>query len=551
MNVAIFKEAQQAYERGDYKAALEGFTVCARDIAELPPSDQSKFFHLIGNCYVKNGDPHAAAAFYTKALAGSPEKRKPSLYVNLGTALLGTKDYNEALNAFTRALDYPIYTTPYKAYSGVGAAQLKLGNMLDAGVAYREAALDPTNPSPGKALVNLGVCFMELGRSEDAITSYEAAFEFDLDAATFAKGQANMGQAYMAQGRVQKALNAFDAAAANGYSLPSMAQHDYDIARTLKTKLDEKVPGILDTGFIPNIPAAAPAAPAAAAPSEPAEMVPSESGHLPVYGEDGFDPFAPQTQAMDPVSSQELDGLLEQSDEDLDADVLDASGEAGDADIHNQKTQMLSPVADEPCDEGQDAPYGGFSDYESVDDEYGIMAASNASEVDEFTMSDTHMPSPEDTEFFDITEQQIADDFKAGRRRERRARGLGLKIAITIVVLCILVAGAACAGYALGYGYPLQEDVAEGFFGAVQSGGDTSQYWADDVASASRESQQTALVELTSYNVEAVQRGMSQTTVYVKGTLQEGGQVDYELVMSRKGVSWAIEYVELYFPSQQ
>ena len=105
MKVEVFKEAQEAYSKGDYKTALEGFIACTHDVAGLAPADLSKFYHLIGNCYVKSNDPRSAAEYYLKALTGSPEKRKPSLYVNLGTALLGTKDYENALEAFGRALD--------------------------------------------------------------------------------------------------------------------------------------------------------------------------------------------------------------------------------------------------------------------------------------------------------------------------------------------------------------------------------------------------------------------------------------------------------------
>lgn len=144
--------------------------------------------------------------------------------------MLGTKDYENALEAFGRALDYPIYTTPYKAYAGIGAAQLKLGNMVEAGAAYREAALDPANPAPAKSLVNLGVCFMELGRPEDAVSVYETALDFDLDDRARAKAYANLGQAYMAQGRVPRALNAFEKAEEIGGELPSLAMHDYEIA---------------------------------------------------------------------------------------------------------------------------------------------------------------------------------------------------------------------------------------------------------------------------------------------------------------------------------
>lgn len=558
MNVAVFREAQEAYARGDYKAALEGFTVCARDTSGLSPSDLSKFYHLIGNCYVKSGDSYAAAAFYTKALASSPEKRKPSLYVNLGTALLGTKDYNEALSAFTHALDYPIYTTPYKAYSGIGAAQLKLGNMTEAGAAYREAALDPTNPAPAKALVNLGVCFMELGRTDDAITSYETALEFDLDEATSAKTYANLGQAYMAEGRVQKAIDAFEQATAyQDFELSSMAQHDYDLAVTLKDRLDAKMPGILDTGYIPNVAMIA----HDAKPEEPAElegaseMEPSQSGHLPVYGEPGFDPFAPQTQAMEPVQVAEEDEAEEEPapqivEEDMDEELVDVPEEyfdepdAEQSELQSAKTEMMEALDVEYAEDGQQPPVA------YTDAEYGYIDADAAQPVD-FESTDTHMPSPENTEFFDITEQQIALNAKESRRKARRARGVGLKVAIVFVILCILVAGAACAAYVLGYGYPLQEDVADDFFAAVQNGADTSQYWASDVDEATRESQMASLSNLTSYNVEAVQRSMGQSIVYVKGTLAEGGQIDYELVMSRYNISWAIEYVELYFPSQQ
>ncbi len=38
--------------------------------------------------------------------------------------------------------------------------------------------------------------------------------------------------------------------------------------------------------------------------------------------------------------------------------------------------------------------------------------------------------------------------------------------------------------------------------------------------------------------------------MYVKGTLREGGQIEYKTVLARDGLSWAVEYIELYFPAQ-
>ncbi len=658
MNAAVFKQAQEAYAQGDYKTALEGFSACAQDTENLSPADLSKFYHLIGNCYVKGGDPYAAATFYQRALSGSPEKRKPSLYVNLGTALLGSKDYENALVAFSRALTYPIYTTPYKAYSGIGAAQLKLGNMTEAGAAYREAALDPANPAPAKALVNLGVCFMELGRSADAITSYETALEFDLDDKAKAKALANLGQAYMAEGRVQKAINAFEQAMSGGnYQLSPMASHDYEIAMSLKDRLDSRMPGILDTGFIPNLSAVAGGVEEQGAGLEP--------------GDEGFDPFAPKTQAMPTIDAGQVeeepqepwehkaedaaegatpdssaansqpepdaadkDGepARDASDEDVDEEAqLDAtvampvatpvsedeleqtleelglSDNGADADLSAAETQVMAPVgtaertldiqtgASEPVeaaaddddavadaddasaaddeqadDAGEDDGY--FEDYEDgygdegeyVDDYnqyddlagYADLEASrpmaivdSGEPLNDLDRTDTHMPNPDQTAFFDVTENQINQDAREDRKRKRKSRGVGLKVAIVIVILAILVVGAGCAAYMMGYGYPSQEDVTRNFFAAVQNGDDTDQYWANDVDETARKSQVATLANMTAYNVEGVERSSSQTAVYVKGTLREGGQIEYKTVLARDGLSWAVEYIELYFPS--
>lgn len=659
MNAAVFKQAQEAYAQGDYKTALEGFSACAQDTENLSPADLSKFYHLIGNCYVKGGDPYAAATFYQRALSGSPEKRKPSLYVNLGTALLGSKDYENALVAFSRALTYPIYTTPYKAYSGIGAAQLKLGNMTEAGAAYREAALDPANPAPAKALVNLGVCFMELGRSADAITSYETALEFDLDDKAKAKALANLGQAYMAEGRVQKAINAFEQAMSGGnYQLSPMASHDYEIAMSLKDRLDSRMPGILDTGFIPNLSAVA-----GGVEEQGAELEP---------GDEGFDPFAPKTQGMptidagqveeepqepwehkaedaaeepapsdyEPAYSQpgadaaDEDGepAWDASDEDVDEGAqLDAtvampvatpvsedeleqtleelglSDNGADADLSAAETQVMAPVGtaertldiqtgasepveaaadDDDADAGTDDAAaaddeqagdadeddGYFEDYEDgygdegeyVDDYnqyddlagYADLEASrpmaivdSGEPLNDLDRTDTHMPNPDQTAFFDVTEKQINQDAREDRKRKRKSRGVGLKVAIVIVILAILVVGAGCAAYMMGYGYPSQEDVTRNFFAAVQNGDDTDQYWANDVDETARKSQVATLANMTAYNVEGVERSSSQTAVYVKGTLREGGQIEYKTVLARDGLSWAVEYIELYFPS--
>lgn len=488
--------------------------------------------------------------YYLKALTGSPEKRKPSLYVNLGTALLGTKDYENALEAFGRALDYPIYTTPYKAYAGIGAAQLKLGNMVEAGAAYREAALDPANPAPAKSLVNLGVCFMELGRPEDAVSVYETALDFDLDDRARAKAYANLGQAYMAQGRVPRALNAFEKAEEIGGELPSLAMHDYEIARTLKERVDSRAPGILDTGYIP---------PVATDVSSPED-------------DEDFDPFAPRTDAdqtvpWPPIRSRRRmprrgRPSIPPRRRRLPWRPCPSSSPTRSTSAWTRKTSSRGlrissfprkairhtiPVSTRPPSTTTSSPVTNTASPLTLATSMPMPAKRSMS----WNRRRWHMPSPEDTAFFDISEQQINSNARKGMRRDRRARGCGLKIAIVFVVICILIAAAACVAYVLGYGYPLQETVTEDFFAAVQDDGDTSQYWAKDVSPSMQRAQEASLTDLSSYSVEAVQRSMNQTAVFVKATLAQGGNIDYEVVLTRDGISWAIQFVQLYFPSEQ
>ena len=534
MDVEVFKDAQAAYSAGDYRRALEGFAECMRDADELSSADMSKFYHLVGNCYMKSDEPRSAAAAYARALTGSPEERKPSLYVNLGTALLAADKDAEALSAFNYALSYTTYATPYKALSGIGAVQLKRGEVAEAAQAYRSSALDEANPVPGRALVNLGVCFMELGRPADAISTYEAARECGLDDATLAQANANLGQAYMAEGRVARAIEAFEAASSGGAGLSSIAQHDYELALVLNERIGSKVPGIFDTGFVPSLSVVSASEPVSEPSSSGAtEMSPSASGHLPMFGEPGFDPFAPQTQSLEPASDDSAA---------LEAALADAGISETDDDSDLGDTAPAEPAAAGEVDTRPDADAADGADATEV-----VPAASAD---DAAGATDTHMPSPEDTDFFDRTESEIKEESKRASRSRRRARGVGLTVAIVFVVLIVCVLGAAIGAYALGYGYPLQEDVASGFLTAVSIDGDTDAYWAEDVDAASRDSQETTVSGIQTFEIEAVTRTTTQTSVFVTGTLDEGGTMRYELTMSRNGISWAIEYVELYFPSQ-
>ncbi|MGN0077532.1 MAG: tetratricopeptide repeat protein [Coriobacteriales bacterium] len=577
MDIAVFKEAQEAYARGDYKSALVGFSACTRDVEELSGAEAGKFFHLIGNCYIKSGEPEKAAEYYGKALELASADRQPSLLVNLGTAYLSSEDYPKALAAFEKALDYPFYPTPYKALSGIGAVQLKLGSMEEAGSAYREAALDPSNPNPGKALVNLGICFMELERPADAVSTFETALDLGLPAAGANKCRACLGQALLACGRVGEAVESFEAAVADGsYKLSAVAAHDYSMARSLRERF----------GAVLGV-AAAPAAQAPAAAEQPEPQEGEEPLEAQEETADGSASAEPEPAEGDqpgdaPDASEEEPEQLEeggQSEEEL----LSADEEPLDEDAMWEPAPL--PQADEPEEdqEGESAGEGAAEDPAAADqpeddiaeavtqtfpvvtapfdgdDEAQVQAAegedlfqggaSESQPGEDEEREESLIPSPEDTAFFTISEEAIDQAAKEERRKARRGNR-GLKAALAVVIVLILLAAAGALAYVQGYGYPLQEQVAERFLTAAAAGESTDSLWNDSVAQESRESQMAVLEGVSSHKVIAVERGISNSTVYVEATLAEGGTAYYEVMMGRDLISWNIEYVELYFPSE-
>ncbi|MGN0072374.1 MAG: tetratricopeptide repeat protein [Coriobacteriales bacterium] len=531
MDIAVFTEAQEAYARGDYKTALVGFSACSHDVEELSDAEAGKFFHLIGNCYIKSGQPAKAAEYYGKAIELVAPERQPSLLVNLGTACLSSEDYPRALSAFARALDCPGYPTPYKALSGIGAVQLKLGAMEEAGAAYREAALDPANPAPGKALINLGICFMGLERPADAVSTLETALDLGLSASSANKCRACLGQAYLACGRVAEAVASFEAATADGsYRLSAVAAHDLVMARSLRDRFGAVLGGADERSQQPEPAAEEPVPEPEPAPAEPAELPASEEPEP--QPEQPLEEEPADNDAMwepSPLVQDETDAVQEQ-------DPGEEPGEEQPADISEAVTETFPvislPAEDEP-ELVQEAP-----------EEAGELP-----EVPEQLQEDTLIPSPEDTAFFTITEEAIEQAAKEERRKARKGNR-GLKVALGVVVVLILLAAAAAFAYVRGYGYPLQEQVAQRFLDAAIAQESTDAYWNESVTQESRESQMAVLEGIESYKVAAVERGLSNSTVYVEAVLEEGGTAYYEVMMGRDLISWDIEYVELYFPSE-
>ena len=160
------------------------------------------------------------------------------------------------------------------------------------------------------------------------------------------------------------------------------------------------------------------------------------------------------------------------------------------------------------------------------------------------------MPSPEDTGFFSVTEEDLVQADKKERKVRRKHRHTGLKIFITILVLLLLVVGAGVFAYVRGYGWPTQEAVAEQLFSAKADGVELSEYVVEGTSDAVIDEMYDVLPTDATVQINAVDRSMTDSTVHLTAKLSAGGEQDYVISMRRDGVSWKVVDVTPEYRSQ-
>ena len=160
------------------------------------------------------------------------------------------------------------------------------------------------------------------------------------------------------------------------------------------------------------------------------------------------------------------------------------------------------------------------------------------------------MPSPEDTGFFSITEEDIVAADKRDRKMRRKHRHTGLKAFLFLLFLLLILAGAAGYAYYRGYGWPTQQAVVSNLFQAKTDGTDITEHLASGLSDTTIQQISDVLPSGATVEVTGVDQTMTDSTVYATITLAGGGKQDYTITMIRDGLSWKISDVEMTFLSQ-
>ena len=77
-----------------------------------------------------------------------------------------------------------------------------------------------------------------------------------------------------------------------------------------------------------------------------------------------------------------------------------------------------------------------------------------------------------------------------------------------------------------------------------------SALYSAEVSDTSAASMTNSLVKDSAPTINAVEKSMTDSTVYVTAKTPEGGDVQYKVSLVRNMIGWKVSNVELYFPSQ-
>jgi Tfp pilus assembly protein PilF len=435
------------------------------------------------------------------AAAGSGADGNGAAYHMAGNSLIRLRRYQDAVTVYGHALRDSIYDKRGAVLANLGASYSALGEYAEAVKSYEGALEEPDYATPHKAYQGLANAQLERGRVEDAAIAYRKAA---LDPGNTDPGKAlvNLGLCFMALGRPADAVEAYQAALGfDDYSGRGKALANLGQAYVALGEYDEAVKSFEKATQLHShqlSPAAAAAYETARTQSHPEREVVDgwQTGEIPQVALPGdgssatwsTEEFAPIVPSASPVAASGAPVLFDQAD---------------------PAVSGLPPEAEKAADEL------GFGDDAAVAD------------------------------FFTVTEEQLKQRDRESRRSARgpAKRGGGLRAAIIVGVIVLLVVGLLGGAYALGLGWPTQQQTATGLLLAHQTGGAVDGYWVavpqKDVAK-----EMAKIPPLKSFSVDGVDMHPQSSTVAVTVAPKNGAPLHYAITMSREGVGWKVTGVE-------
>lgn len=384
----------------------------------------------------------------------------------------------------------------------LGNCLMKLGRFSEAANSYADALRDVNYGHSGALACNRGRALIAAGKPQEAIASLTLAVK-DEGYATPYKAYTALGNAYMRVGNVRDAGVAYRNAAIDeknpdpSFALRSLGGcfmqmgRAVDAVEAYRTALDFSSP---------------------------------QSSKNAIYGDLGLAYVAANrmAEAVDAFNRATADGSY----------TLRPEAQAA----YDAAKKAVSAITD-----------GGPSETDAFLAAAGYGTGAAIDPLDPTGQTGEFMPSPEDTGFFSVKEEDlVAQDKKARKERKvrRKKSHRGLKVFLTILIILLIAAGAAGFAYYKGYGFPTQQSVVEDLFEAGASGKDISPYLESGLSSEERTQIKSLLpTGSSSVSIDGLDKSMSKSTVMATATLSAGGEQSYKISLVRDGVTWKVKSI--------
>ena len=186
------------YRQQDYKGAIREFR---RSVGLAPNSSYSTdASNYMANAYIALGDTAGAVKSYQDAIKRSPDR--DDIYVSLGNLYFSEEQYDEAIQAYEKALK--IRSSSGNHYA-LGQAYLNAGRHSEADREFNTVLrMEPDKPG---GYYGLGLNFSKQGRYEEAILQFKEAIRVN---PKFYDGYAELGYAYADLGEMDEAQRMVD-----------------------------------------------------------------------------------------------------------------------------------------------------------------------------------------------------------------------------------------------------------------------------------------------------------------------------------------------------
>jgi tetratricopeptide (TPR) repeat protein len=427
-------------------------------------------------------------------------------HLSAGEAAYAAGDWQHAALEYMAAVHGGPADGAGHALHHAGNSLMKLGRHADAAVVYRKAASDPAYDRRGTVYANLGAALVAAGNPDEAILAYDQALADPSYPTPYKALLGKAGALYGAERFEEAAQTYRQAAWADGNPDPGKALNNLGLSFMVIGRPEDAVEAFKAAlgveGYAAKGKAAANLGLAYATMGFFEESAREFEAARDVHGFVLAGTMLETYEAAVAKARQENSGPLGPPLEDLERETVEGwmTGEIG-------SPGALAPESTGPIALIPDAD-------------------------DEATKR-----------FFAMTEGEMRDADREARKAERSAKrtpkAIVLRVAVVAVAVALVVGGLAGA-FALGYGYPTQEQTVTSLLDAYRAGTAYTDFWVAVPPTDVKQEMRALPAKFTSFRIEGVDRAATTSTVLVIVSLDSGSTLSYKVQLAREGVGWKV-----------